>query len=77
MAHDGNWVGVVLQLQQGTENMKRSTRLASVAACLCFGVVMPVLAAAPPAMPVAAPATAAGDNRGYQYGERRRHPDHG
>ena len=37
--------------------MKRSTLMASVAACLCFGVVVPVVAAAPPVTPVAAPAT--------------------
>ena len=37
--------------------MKRSTLLASVTACLCLGVVVPLLAAPPPATPVAAPAT--------------------
>ena len=37
--------------------MKRSTLAASFTACLCIGAVTPLLAAAPPATPVAAPAT--------------------
>ena len=37
--------------------MKRSTLMASVTACLCIGVVVPLLAAPPSATPVAAPAT--------------------
>jgi sporulation protein YlmC with PRC-barrel domain len=37
--------------------MKRSTLMVSVTACLCLGVVAPLLAAPPPAAPVVAPAT--------------------
>ena len=42
---------------EGTGHMKRSALLASVTACLCIGVVVPLLAAPPSATPVAAPAT--------------------
>jgi sporulation protein YlmC with PRC-barrel domain len=37
--------------------MKRATLAASVTACLCIGVVVPVLSATPPVIPVTAPAT--------------------